>query len=174
MTQVTFCCTQHRHTSGQCIHTPAWDHLQRQLPPQRWSKSLSPENDYQEGGATGRVWIQNCFFGSSLLVLHIVSSKSAVRALSLPDRHSGWRDLPIIFVKALNQGELIFLSKPLSSDRGNLLWGQVSRTEWHAVPSDPYTSLCPEEEPNTTHFQTYAPTPRWGRNSLLGQHVPCN
>lgn len=40
------------------------------------------------------------------------------------------------FVKALNQGELIFLPKSLSSDGGNLLWGQVSPTEWHTVPSD--------------------------------------
>lgn len=152
---------------GQCIHTPVWDHLQRQLPPQRWSKSLSPENDYQEGGATERVCIKRCFFGASLLVLHVVSSKSAVRALSLSGSHSGWRDLPVFFIEAVNKGELIFLPKSLCSDRSNLLCGQVSHTEWYTVHSDPYTSLYPEEQRKPTHFQTDTPPSREVHNHSL-------
>lgn len=129
MTEVTVVLGTDIHQS-QRTGTPDWDHLPRQLPPQRGSKSSRHENNYQDSGSTRRVWIQFCFFEASLLVLHIAfSSKSAVRSLSLSDSLSRWRDLPVFFLQALNQVDLIFLPKSLSSDRGNLLKRQVSTTD---------------------------------------------
>lgn len=116
------CCTKHRHTSEPMHGHTCPDHLPRQLQPQRGSKSSRPENNYQDCESKRRVWIQFCFFETSLVVLHIVfSSRSAVTSLSLSKSPSRWRDLPVFLLQALNQADLIFLPKSLSSDRGNLL-----------------------------------------------------
>lgn len=67
------------------------------------------------------VWMQRCFFGASLLVLHILFPSQLLDLPPCPTAALDGEICLFYFLEALNQGDLIFLPKSLSSDRGNLL-----------------------------------------------------